>query len=113
MKKIEAIIRPERLNQIKDGLARVGVKGMTVSEVAGCGLQKGQTGIYRGSAYNITLLPKVKLEIVLEDEMVEQAAALIIEHGRTGKMGDGKIFVYAVEEVYRIRNEDKGRQALR
>ena len=113
MKKIEAIIRPERLHQIKDGLARVGVKGMTVSEVAGCGLQKGQTGVYRGSVYNITLLPKVKLEIVVEDELVEQTVAIIIENARTGKTGDGNIFVYAVEEVYRIRNEDKGRQALR
>lgn len=112
VKKIEAIIRPNKLNEIKAGLARVGVRGMTVSEVAGCGLQKGQKGIYRGHAYEVALLPKIKLEVVLPDELIEQAIAIIIELGRTGEIGDGKIFIHPIEEVYRIRTGDKGRHAL-
>jgi nitrogen regulatory protein PII len=112
LKKIEAIIRPDKLNEIKNALARVGARGMTISEVVGCGLQKGQTGVYRGHVYDITLLPKVKLEIVLLDELVEQVVAVILEYGRTGNVGDGKIFVYPVEEVYRIRSGDKGKHAL-
>jgi nitrogen regulatory protein P-II 1 len=112
MKKIEAIIRPIKLNDVKDGLAKYGIKGMTVSEVAGCGLQKGHVGIYRGNEYSISLLPKVKIEIVVADDIVEDVIDVIMEHAQTGEVGDGKIFVSPIEQVYRIRTRESGKGAL-
>jgi nitrogen regulatory protein P-II 1 len=112
MKRIEAIIRPNKLNDVKDALAKYGVKGMTVSEVAGCGLQKGHVGIYRGKEYNISLLPKVRMVIVVEDDVVEDVVDVIITGAQTGKIGDGKIFVSTIDEVYRIRTRESGKSAL-
>lgn len=112
MKKIEAIIRPNKLNDIKEGLAKYGVKGMTVSEVLGCGLQKGHIGIYRGKEYSITLLPKVKIEIVVNDDVVNEVVNIILDTAQTGEIGDGKIFVLPVDEVYRIRTHESGKKAL-
>jgi nitrogen regulatory protein P-II 1 len=112
MKKIEAIVRPDKLSEIKDGLAKYGIKGMTVSDVSGCGLQKGYTGIYRGKEYDITLLPKVKLEIVVVADIVEDVVAVIIACGQTGKIGDGKIFILPVDQAFRIRTDESGKYAL-
>lgn len=112
MKKIEAIIKPFRLDEVRDALTEVGVAGMTVTEVKGYGRQKGHTEIYRGSEYEVHFLPKVKLEIVLPDESVNDAVAAIIAGARTGKIGDGKIFVSTLEEVVRIRTQEEGEQAL-
>ncbi len=112
MKKIEAIIRPNKLNEVKDALAKYGVKGMTVSEVAGCGLQKGHVGIYRGKEYSISLLPKVRMEIVVADDVVEDVVDVIITSAQTGNIGDGKIFVSTIDEVYRIRTRESGKFAL-
>lgn len=112
MKKIEAIIRPNKLNDIKEGLAKYGVKGMTVSEVLGCGLQKGHVGIYRGKEYSITLLPKVKVEIVVNDDVVDEVVDIILDTAQTGEIGDGKIFVLPVDAVYRIRTRESGKKAL-
>ncbi|HBS61089.1 MAG: P-II family nitrogen regulator [Bacillota bacterium] len=112
MKKIEAIIRPNKLNEVKDALAKYGIKGMTVSEVAGCGLQKGHVGIYRGKEYSISLLPKVRLEIVVESDVLDEVIDIIIAHAQTGAVGDGKIFVSDIEQVYRIRTREAGKYAL-
>lgn len=112
MRKIEAIVRPEKLNEIKEGLAKYGIRGMTVSEVVGCGLQKGHVGVYRGREYNITLLPKIKIEIVVADDVVPEVVDIIIKYGQTGQIGDGKIFILPVEEVYRIRTGETGKYAL-
>lgn len=112
MKKIEAVIRPNKLNDVKDALGKLGIKGMTVSEVAGCGLQKGHTGIYRGKEYSISLLPKVKIVIVVESSMLEDIIDVIINAAKTGEIGDGKIFVSTVDEVYRIRTRESGKYAL-
>ncbi len=112
MKKIEAIIKPFKLEEVKDALGEVGVEGMTVSEVKGFGRQKGHTEIYRGSEYTVDFLPKVKLEIVLADERLDAAVAAIIQSARTGKIGDGKVFVSNVEEAVRIRTEEKGESAV-
>ena len=112
MRKIDAIIRPDRLNAVKEALAKLGIRGMTVSEVFGCGLQKGYTGVYRGQEYSVNLLPKVKIEVVVPADREEAVVIAIAEHGRTGKIGDGKIFVYPVENVYRIRTGESGRAAL-
>ncbi len=112
MKKIEAIIKPFRLDEARDALTDIGIAGMTVTEVKGFGRQKGHTEIYRGSEYEVHFLPKVKIEIVLPDEKVNEAVAAIIQAARTGKIGDGKIFVSALEEVIRIRTGEKGEQAL-
>jgi len=112
MKKIEAIIRPNKLNEVKDALAKYGIKGMTVSEVAGCGLQKGHVGIYRGKEYSISLLPKVRLEIVAESDVVDEIVDIIVSHARTGEVGDGKIFVSTIDQVYRIRTRESGKYAL-
>src|SRR6201747_3023009 len=108
MKKIEAIIKPFKLEEVKDALSELGIEGMTVSEVKGFGRQKGHTEIYRGSEYTVDFLPKVKLEIVLSDARGEAAVKAIIRTAKTGKIGDGKIFVSAVEEAVRIRTEEKG-----
>ena len=112
MKKIEAIIKPFKLEEVKDALAEVGIEGMTVSEVKGFGRQKGHTEIYRGSEYVVDFLPKIKVEVVLGDSQVEQAAAAIIKAAKTGKIGDGKIFISAVDEAVRIRTEETGEKAV-
>ncbi len=112
MKKIEAIIKPFRLDEVRDALTDIGIAGMTVTEAKGFGRQKGHTEIYRGSEYEVHFLPKVKIEIVLPDEKVNEATAAIIKSARTGKIGDGKIFVSALEEVIRIRTQEEGEQAL-
>jgi nitrogen regulatory protein P-II 1 len=112
MKKIEAIIKPFKLEEVKDALGEVGIEGMTVSEVKGFGRQKGHTEIYRGSEYTVDFLPKIKLELVLPDNRVEAAVAAIVGAAKTGKIGDGKIFVSAVDEAIRIRTEEKGESAV-
>jgi nitrogen regulatory protein PII len=112
MKKIEAIIKPFKLEDVKEALAGCGVEGMTVSEVKGFGRQKGHTEIYRGSEYTVDFLPKLKLEIVLADSAVEAAVNAILKTAKTGKIGDGKIFVLPMEQVVRIRTEERGEQAV-
>jgi nitrogen regulatory protein P-II 1 len=112
MKKIEAIIKPFKLEDVKEALAVVGVQGMTVTEVKGFGRQKGHTEIYRGSEYTVDFLPKLKLEIVLPDNAVESAVGAIVKAAKTGKIGDGKIFVMPVEQALRIRTEERGDQAV-
>ena len=112
MKKIEAIIKPFKLEEVKDALAELGVEGMTVTEVKGFGRQKGHTEIYRGSEYTVDFLPKVKLEIVLGDEIAEKAVATIVAAAKTGKIGDGKVFVLPVESAVRIRTEETGDKAV-
>jgi len=112
MKKIEAIIKPFKLEEVKDALGEVGIEGMTVTEVKGFGRQKGHTEIYRGSEYTVDFLPKIKLELVLTDKQVETAVAAIVKAAKTGKIGDGKVFVYPVEEAVRIRTEEKGDSAV-
>ena len=112
MKKIEAIIKPFKLEEVKDALHDVGVEGLTVSEVKGFGRQKGHTEIYRGSEYTVDFLPKIKIELVLADTKVQEAVGAIIKAAKTGKIGDGKIFVSSVEEVIRIRTEEKGEAAV-
>src|ERR1700760_1905379 len=112
MKKIEAIIKPFKLEEVKDALSEVGVVGMTVSEVKGFGRQKGHTEIYRGSEYTVDFLPKIKLEIVLADTLTEQAVDAIVKAAKTGKIGDGKVFVSVVEEAVRIRTDEHGEKAV-
>jgi nitrogen regulatory protein P-II 1 len=112
MKKIEAIIKPFKLNEVKDALNEIGVVGMTVTEVKGFGRQKGHTEIYRGSEYTVDFLPKVKLEMVLADAQVDGAVRAIINGAKTGKIGDGKIFISTVEDAVRIRTEERQDQAL-
>ena len=112
MKKIEAIIKPFKLEEVKDTLGEIGVEGMTVIEVKGFGRQKGHTEIYRGSEYTVDFLPKIKLEIVMPDERVEAAIAAIIKAAKTGKIGDGKVFVSTIDEAIRIRTDEKGDKAL-
>ena len=112
MKKIEAIIKPFKLEEVKSALAEVGVEGMTVTEAKGFGRQKGHTEIYRGSEYTVDFLPKLKLDIVVGDELLEAAITAIIKSAKTGKIGDGKIFVMAVEEAIRIRTEEHGGKAV-
>jgi nitrogen regulatory protein P-II 1 len=112
MKKIEAIIKPFKLDEVKDALAEIGVEGMTVTEVKGFGRQKGHTEIYRGSEYTVDFLPKIKLDIVVGDDNVEAATKAIIGAAKTGKIGDGKVFISPIEEVVRIRTDEKGGEAL-
>jgi nitrogen regulatory protein PII len=112
MKKIEAIIKPFKLEEVKDALAAIGIEGMTVTEVKGFGRQKGHTEIYRGSEYTVDFLPKIKLETVVTDDIAEQAVTAIIKAAKTGKIGDGKIFVTAVEQAVRIRTEEMGEKAV-
>jgi nitrogen regulatory protein P-II 1 len=112
MKKIEAIIKPFKLDEVKDALVKIGIGGMTVTEVRGFGQQKGHTEIYRGTEYVIDFLPKVKIEVVVKDEDVEKAIETIMETAQTGRVGDGKIFVIPVEEVVRIRTGERGEQAI-
>jgi nitrogen regulatory protein P-II 1 len=112
LKKIEAIIKPFKLEEVKEALTEAGIEGMTVTEVKGFGRQKGHTEIYRGSEYTVDFLPKVKLEIVLSSSLVDKAVAAILKGAKTGKIGDGKIFVLPVDEAIRIRTEDKGEKAI-
>ena len=112
MKKIEAIIKPFKLEDVKEALGGVGVEGMTVSEVKGFGRQKGHTEIYRGSEYTVDFLPKVKVEVVLADDMVDKAVTVVVSAAKTGKIGDGKVFVLPVEHAVRIRTEEIGEKAV-
>ena len=112
MKKVEAIIKPFKLEDVKEALAALGVEGMTVSEVKGFGRQKGHTEIYRGSEYTVDFLPKIKIEIVLVDDLVGSAVQAIVKAAKTGKIGDGKVFVSPVEDAVRIRTEEKGEHAV-
>ncbi len=112
MMKVEAVIQPSKLDVVKDALIEVGVDGMTIFDVRGHGRQKGHSEVYRGREYTVDLLPKVKLEMVLPDEMVEKAVQAILSTARSGKIGDGKIFLSRVDEAIRIRNEERGVAAL-
>ena len=112
MKKIDAIIKPFKLEDVKEALAGLGVEGMTVTEVKGFGRQKGHTEIYRGSEYTVDFLPKIKIEVVLADSMVASAVDAIVKAAKTGKIGDGKVFVSPIENVIRIRTEETGEQAV-
>jgi len=112
MKKIEAIIKPFKMEDVKEALSEVGVEGMTVSEVKGFGRQKGHTEIYRGSEYTVDFLPKVKFEIVVPDERVQRAIDAIVQSAKTGKIGDGKVFVLPIEDAIRIRTEERGDSAV-
>jgi len=112
MKKIEAIIKPFKLDEVKDALNAMGVQGMTVTEVKGFGRQKGHVELYRGAEYDISFIPKVKVEIVVGDSMTEKVVAAIQEKAKTGKIGDGKIFVSSVEQVVRIRTGETGETAI-
>ena len=112
MKKVEAIIKPFKLDEVKEALSSIGVQGLTVSEVKGFGRQKGHTELYRGAEYVVDFLPKVKLEIIVSDELAAQVVETIERAARTGRIGDGKIFVMAMEEVVRIRTGERGSNAL-
>ena len=112
MKKIEAIIKPFKLEDVKEALSSLGVEGMTVSEVKGFGRQKGHTEIYRGSEYTVDFLPKIKIEVVLPDARVGAAIEAIVRAAKTGKIGDGKVFVSSIENAVRIRTEETGEQAV-
>ena len=112
MKKVEAIIKPFKLEEVKEALAEIGVEGMTVSEVKGFGRQKGHTEIYRGSEYTVDFLPKIKIEVVLVDELTEKAVAAIVKAAKTGKIGDGKVFISPVLEAVRIRTDETGEKAV-
>jgi len=112
MQKIEAVIQPSKLDAVKDALMEVGIEGMTILEARGHGRQKGHTEFYRGREYTVDLLPKIKLEIVINDELVDKAIQAILTAARTGKIGDGKIFVSKIDEAIRIRNDERGPTAL-
>ncbi|MGA2180295.1 MAG: P-II family nitrogen regulator [Verrucomicrobiota bacterium] len=112
MKKIEAIIKPFKLNEVKAALNEIGIQGMTVSEVKGFGRQKGHTEIYRGSEYTVDFLPKIKIETVLPDALVQPAVQAIITAAKTGKIGDGKVFVSTIDDAYRIRTDERGDTAV-
>ena len=112
MKKIEAVIKPFKLDEVKDALQEIGIKGLTVTEAKGFGRQKGHTELYRGAEYVVDFLPKVKIEVVIEDNLVERAIEAIQRAAHTGRIGDGKIFVTNVEEVIRIRTGERGAEAI-
>jgi nitrogen regulatory protein P-II 1 len=112
MKKIEAIIKPFKLDDVKQALSEIGISGMTVTEVKGHGRQKGHKEIYRGAEYQVDFLPKIKIEIIVDQPMVDQVVKKIVESARTGKIGDGKIFVLPVEEVIRVRTGESGKDAI-
>jgi len=112
MKKIDAIIKPFKLEDVKDALSEIGIEGMTVTEVKGFGRQKGHTEIYRGSEYTVDFLPKIKIEVVLPDNLVHSAVEAIVKAAKTGKIGDGKVFISPVENVVRIRTEETGDSAV-
>jgi nitrogen regulatory protein PII len=112
MKKVEAIIKPFKLEEVKEALAGVGVEGMTVSEVKGFGRQKGHTEIYRGSEYTVDFLPKIKVEVVLPDKLVAEVVEAVVKAAKTGKIGDGKVFISPIENAIRIRTEETGEKAV-
>ena len=112
MKKIEAIIRPFKLDEVKEALVEEGVRGLTISEVRGYGRQKGHTETYRGSEYRIEFIPKIKIEVVVEDDSVDKVVDAILKTAKTGQVGDGKIFISSVSEVIRIRTDESGKDAL-
>ena len=112
LKKIEAIIKPFKLAEVKEALSDLGIEGMTVTEVKGFGRQKGHTEIYRGSEYTVDFVPKIKIEVVLAESMVEPTVAAVVNAAKTGKIGDGKVFVYAIEEAVRIRTDETGEKAI-
>jgi nitrogen regulatory protein P-II 1 len=112
MRKIEAIIQPHKLEDVKEALKNIGVDGMTITEVRGHGRQKGHTEVYRGMEYKVDLLPKVKLEMVVADQRADEVIRTLVTAARTGKIGDGKVFVYEVADAVRIRNDDRGDAAL-
>ena len=112
MKKIEAIIRPFKLDEVKEALVEEGIRGLTITEVRGYGRQKGHTETYRGSEYRIEFIPKIKIEIVVEKEKAEKVIEAILRTAKTGQVGDGKIFIYDVQDVIRIRTEESGKEAL-
>jgi nitrogen regulatory protein P-II 1 len=112
MMKVEAIIQPSRFESVKDALVEIGIEGITVTEVRGHGRQKGHTEVYRGREYSVDLLPKVKLEIILADALVDRVVETILKTAKTGKIGDGKIFLSRIEDSIRIRNEERGESAL-
>ena len=112
MKKIEAVIRPFKIDDVREALIEIGIKGMTITEVKGYGRQKGHTEMYRGSEYQIDFLPKMKIEIISPDDQVDKIVSTIIKSAKTGQVGDGKIFIYPVEEVIRVRTEESGEAAL-
>ena len=112
MKKIEAIIKPFKLDEVKEALAREGIQGMTLSEVKGFGRQKGHTELYRGAEYVVDFLPKVKIEILIDDARAQKTAEIIVSTARTGKIGDGKIFILPVDDVVRIRTGERGNDAI-
>lgn len=112
MKKIEAIIKPFKLDDVKEGLAEIGVRGMTVSEVRGFGRQRGHTEVYRGAEYEVDFVPKVKLEVVVDSELMPQVVEAIEQKARTGSIGDGKIFITDVDEAIRIRTGERGKEAI-
>lgn len=112
MKKVEAIIRPEYFQKLREEVEKFGIKGLTVSEVGGCGVQKGKQGMFRGNTFEITLLPKVKVEIVIDEESVDSLVSIIQESCSTGEVGDGKIFISSIEQVIRIRTGESGKSAI-
>ncbi len=112
MKKIEAIIQPYKLDEVKDALKAIGIDGMTVTEVRGHGRQKGHSEVYRGQEYHVDLVPKMKLELVISSDRSEEVIRTLVSSARTGKIGDGKIFIYDIAETIRIRNEERGEAAL-
>jgi nitrogen regulatory protein PII len=112
VKKIEAIIRPFKLEEVKEALVEIGIRGLTISEVRGYGRQKGHTETYRGSEYRIEFVPKIKIEVVVEDSKVEKIVDAVLKTAKTGQVGDGKIFIYNVEDVVRIRTGESGKDAL-
>jgi nitrogen regulatory protein PII len=107
MKLIKCIVRPNKVDEVKDALEKIGISGMTVTEVRGHGKQKGHTAIYRGKEYNVSLLPKMQIEVVVQDPIVEDAIKAIVEAARTGEIGDGRVFVLPVEQTYRIRTGER------
>jgi nitrogen regulatory protein P-II 1 len=112
MKKVEAIIKPFKLDEVKDALAKIGINGMTVTEVKGFGRQKGHVEVYRGTEYEVTFIPKIKIEVVVADAIIDKVIATIIDKAKTGNIGDGKIFIYSLEDVIRIRTGDRGEAAI-
>jgi nitrogen regulatory protein P-II 1 len=112
MKKVEAIIKPFKLDEVKDALSKIGIYGMTVTEVKGFGRQKGHVEVYRGAEYEVTFIPKIKIEVVVPDSIIDKVISTIIDKAKTGNIGDGKIFIYSLEDVIRIRTGDKGEAAI-
>ncbi|MEW6052626.1 MAG: P-II family nitrogen regulator [Nitrospirota bacterium] len=112
MKKVEAIIKPFKLDEVKDALSKLGINGMTITEVKGFGRQKGHVEVYRGTEYEVTFIPKIKLEVVIPDAIIDKVIATILEKANTGSIGDGKIFLYSLEDVIRIRTGERGEAAI-